>query len=83
MNDVQAKIQSYEKTIQTATMMKVRAETQMQQLQDERDKMLAELQQLGIEEEELPAKIRELDEQIAADIQKLDEWEQALKEVLG
>lgn len=83
MNDVQAKIQSYEKTIQTATMMKVRAETQMQQLQDERDKMLAELQQLGIEEEALPAKIRELDEQIAADIQELDEWEQALKEVLG
>lgn len=83
MNDVEAKIQGYEKTIQTATMMKVRAETQMQQLNDERTKLLAELKELGVTEDGLGAKIKELDAEIAHDIEVLDAWEQWIKEVIG
>lgn len=83
MNDVAAKIQGYEKTIQTATMMKVRAETQMQQLNDERTKLLEELKELGVTEDGLGAKIKELDAEIAHDIEVLDAWEKQIKEVIG
>jgi tyrosine-protein phosphatase YwqE len=83
MFDVQAKIQGYEKTIQTATMMKVRAETQMQQLEDERKKLLAELKEMGVTEDTLHSEIVRLDDQILEEVEKLDAWERQIKEVLG
>lgn len=83
MSDVQAKIQGYEKTIQQANMMKVKAETQMQQLQEDRKKLLEELAEMGVKEEDLPGEIIDLNTKLDADLKKLDAWEVQLKEVLG
>jgi xanthine dehydrogenase iron-sulfur cluster and FAD-binding subunit A len=81
--DLQAKIKGYEELITKANTMKVRAETQLEQLKVEREKIISDLRALGTSEAMLPTDIEELETVLVADVEKLDKWAAELREVLG